>query len=423
MTDPSSSTIHLWLGLAVAALLVYRAAMATLLAAFHSLSSVHRRRLLEEEAIADPLLAGLMARPHRLGMSLGLWSQLLLAILLLFIWPFHGILPGGGWALAASALVYLWALDLALPTLLTCKDPAAWIARLFPFYAPFHRILVLLVSPIADVFERQRQEKDLAREADDVDATDDAVTALLEEGEAEGILEHTDSALIRNVVSFGDTVVREVMTPRTALVALSVDATAPEAWTAFRKSRHSRIPLYEGGIDKVVGVLLLKDLLQHSESESLELRGLMKPAHVVPESKPIEELLRELQRERTQLALVVDEFGGLSGLVTVEDLLEEVFGEIRDEHEGAVDILEQDPGVFIVSGKVHMEDLKARLGLSFERDGFDTVAGLAMARLGRVPSAGDQVGVEGARLTVLRMKGPRILQVRVERDAEPRQDA
>ncbi len=415
MTDPSSSTIHFWLGFAVVALLVYRAAMATLLAAFHSLSSVQRRRLLEEESIADPLLAGLMARPHRLAMSLGLWSQLLLALLLLFIWPFHGILPGGGWALTASALVYLWALDLALPTLVTCRNPAAWIVRLFPFYAPFHRILVLLVSPIANVFERQRQEQDQARDADDEDATDNAVTALLEEGEAEGILEQTDSALIRNVVSFGDTVVREVMTPRTALVALSVDASAAEAWSAFRNSRHSRIPLFEGGIDKVVGVLLLKDLLQHSESEALELRGLMKPAQFVPESKAIEELLRELQRARTQLAIVVDEFGGVSGLVTVEDLLEEVFGEIRDEHEGAVDMVEQEPGVFLVSGKVHVEDLEARMELSFERDGFDTVAGLVMARLGSVPEAGDQVGVEGAMLTVLRMKGPRILQVRVER--------
>ena len=210
MTDPSSNTIHLWLGFAVAALLIYRAGMATLLVAFHSLSSVQRRRLLEEESIADPLLAGLMARPHMLRMSLGLWSQFLLALLLLFIWPFHGILPGGGWALAASALVYLWALDLAVPTLLTCRNPATWIVRLFPIYAPFHRILVPLVSPISKIYERQRQEQDLAREADDEDATEDAVTALLEEGEAEGILEETDSALIRNVVSFGDTVVREV---------------------------------------------------------------------------------------------------------------------------------------------------------------------------------------------------------------------
>lgn len=398
----------------MAGLLIYRAGMTTLLAAFHSLSSVQRRRLLEEEAIADPLLAGLMARPQRLGMSLGLWSQLLLALLLLLIWPLSDLLPGGGWTLAGLALAYLWALDLALPTLLTCRAPAVWIVRLFPIYAPFHRILIPLVMPIANVFERQRQERDTARDAEDEDVTVDAVTALLEEGEAEGILEETDSALIRNVVSFGDTVVREVMTPRTALVALSVEASTAEAWAAFRASRHSRIPLFEGGIDKVVGVLLLKDLLQHAESQTIVLQSLMKPAQFVPESKPIEELLRDLQRARAQMAIVVDEFGGVSGLVTIEDLLEEVFGEIRDEHEGAVDLLEQEPGVYIVSGKVHVEDLEQCMGLAFERDGFDTVAGLVMARMGRVPEAGDQVAVEGATLTVTRMKGPRILQVRVE---------
>lgn len=397
------------------ALLIYRGVMAALLAAFHGLSSVQRRRLLEEEAIADPLLAGLLARPHVLGMGLGLWSQALLALLLVFIWPFHDVLPGGGWTLAAAALLYVWALDLALPTLLTGRNPAAWIVRLFPLYAPFHRILVPLVAPVAKVFERQREEQDKARDDEDQDATEDAVTALLEEGEAEGILEETDSLLIRNVVNFGDTVVREVMTPRTALVALSVETSAKEAWTAFRESRHSRIPLFEGGIDKVVGVLLLKDLLQHPESEGMDLRGLMKAAHFVPESKPIEELLRDLQRARAQMAIVVNEFGGVSGLVTVEDLLEEVFGEIRDEHEGAPDLVEQQPGVFLVAGQVHVEDLEQRMDLSWERDGFDTVAGLVMSRLGRVPQAGDRVRVEGALLTVTRMEGPRILQVKVER--------
>ena len=416
MTDPSSSSIHLWLGLAVAALLLYRGVMATLLAAFHALSSVQRRMLLEERSIADPRLAALLARPQVLGMGLGLMCQALLALLLVFIWPFHGVVPGGGWALAVAALLYVWALDLALPTLLTSRDPAKWIVRLFPFYAPFHPLLTPLVAPMARVIERHREEQDKARDDEDEDATDDAVTALLDEGEAEGILEETDSALIRNVVSFGDTVVREVMTPRTALVALNANASAAEAWAAFRETRHARVPLFEGSIDKVAGVLLMKDLFQHPESENVDLRSLMKPAHFVPESKPIEELLRDLQRAQAQMAIVVDEFGGVSGIVTIEDLLEEVFGEIRDEHEGQADLVEPKPGVFLVSGNVHVEDLEQCMGLSFERDGFDTVAGLVMARLGRVPHTGDHVGVEGAMLTVIRMEGPRILQVKVERN-------
>ena len=127
------------------------------------------------------------------------------------------------------------------------------------------------------------------------------------------------------------------------------------------------------------------------------------------------DLLREMQRARTQLAIVVDEFGGVSGLVTVEDLLEEVFGEIQDEHEMPVDIIEQTPGVFLVSGQAHVEDVAQRLGLAWERDGFDTLAGLVMARLGRVPHPQESVAVEGARLTVLRMEGTRISLVKVER--------
>jgi CBS domain containing-hemolysin-like protein len=141
----------------------------------------------------------------------------------------------------------------------------------------------------------------------------------------------------------------------------------------------------------------------------------MKPPHFVPESKPVADLLRDLQRARTQLALVVDEFGGVSGLVTMEDLLEEVFGEIQDEHEAPAGLLEQAPGVWLVSGQAHVEDVAETVGLSWERGGFDTLAGLVMARLGRVPKSQESVAVEGARLTVLRMDGTRVVQVRVER--------
>ncbi len=135
----------------------------------------------------------------------------------------------------------------------------------------------------------------------------------------------------------------------------------------------------------------------------------------MPESKPVAELLRDLQRARTQLALVVDEFGGVSGLVTMEDLLEEVFGEIQDEHEAPAGLVEQTPGVWFVSGQAHVEDVATTLGFTWERDGFDTLAGLVMARLGRVPAAQESVAVEGALLTVLRMEGTRIVQVRVQR--------
>ena len=395
--------------------LIYRAVMAALLEAFHSLPSIQRRRLLEEEAIDDPLLARLLARPHALGLGLSLWNQALLVLLLSLVWPVRAMVPGGGWTLAGGTLLYIWSLDLVLPTLLTASDPGTWIVRLFPTYRVIHPFLAPLVAPLARFVERQRESQDRARDGEDEETNDEGVTALLEEGEAEGILEEEDRELIRNVVGFGDTVVREVMTPRTLIQGIPDTATVEEAWQAFRDGRHSRMPVYRETIDNIAGILLLKDLMQYAPGTDLELKALMKPACFVPESKHILQLLRELQRSRTQLAMVVDEYGSLSGLVSLEDLLEEVFGEIRDEHELEADIQEIAPGEFLVCGQVHVDDLEERMGLVCQRDGFDTLAGLIMATLGHVPIPHEILEIPGARLTVQRMEGPRILQVHVQR--------
>ena len=414
MTDSGASPPPSWFLFAALVVLIYRGAMVILLSAFHAMPSLQRRRLLEEEAIADPRLVALLERPRALGMGLGFWNQVLLLLLLALLWPFHHNLPGGAWTLGALALAGLGLLDLVLPSLLASREPSLWLTQLFPLYAPAQAILGPLVDPLARMIDR-RHAKERAGDDEDEDATEEAVTALLEEGEAEGILEAEDRELIRNVVTFGDTVVREVMTPRTRIVALPLNSTIHAAWAAFTASRHSRLPVYEGSIEQVRGVLLLKDLMQLPEGAQPPLATLLKPPHFVPESKPVADLLRDLQRARTQLAMVVDEFGGVSGLVTMEDLLEEVFGEIQDEHEAPAGLVEHAPGVWLVSGQAHVEDVAETLGLAWERNGFDTLAGLVMARLGRVPKPQESVAVEGARLTVLRMEGTRIVQVRVER--------
>ncbi len=410
--DPSPSTPTWLIGLLIG-LLLYRGALAIMLAAHHALGSLQRRRLLEEEAIADPELAALLERPHMLGMGLSLLAQFLLVALLVLSWPLKPAIPGGWASLAVLTLAFLWGLDMALPTLLTAGDPALWLTRLWPIYAPVEPLFNLLVSPLARRLERRRAEADRARDGED-EPGEDAVTALLEEGEAEGILEESDSELIRNVVSFGDTVVREVMTPRTRMKGLPAEATVGEAWQAFMGNRHARLPVYEGAIDRIVGILLLKDLMQLPDQDPRQARDLCKPALFVPESKPVAELMKEMQRQRAQMALVVDEFGTVSGLVTMEDLLEEVFGEIRDEHEGAPEIQPQPDGALLASGQAHVDDVAGHLGLTWAHEGFDTLGGLAMARLGRIPKVQDRVPVEGAVLTILRMEGPRILQVRVE---------
>jgi len=413
MSDPGGSAPPSWLLLAALALLLYRGVTVALLSAFHALPSLQRRRLLEEDAVQDPRLEALLERPRTLGMGLEFWNKGLLLVLLGLLWPFRFALPGGGWSLGLLVLAGLWILDLALPALFTSGDPGAWLIRLFPLYSPIQPLLAPLVDPVARLIDRRSQER--AMEAEPEETTEEAVTALLEEGEAEGILEAGDRELIRNVVTFRDILVREVMTPRTRIAALPLEASIPEAWQTFTRTRHSRLPVYEGGIDHIRGVLLLKDLIQLPDGAHPPLATLMKPARFVPESKPVMDLLREMQRTRTQLAIVVDEFGGLSGLATMEDLLEEVFGEIQDEHEAPAGLVVQAPGVYLVSGQAHVDDVAGRLGLSWERDGFDTLAGLVLARLGRVPHPQEAVDVEGARLTVLRMEGTRIVQVRVER--------
>ena len=164
-------------------------------------------------------------------------------------------------------------------------------------------------------------------------------------------------------------------------------------WHAFRSSRRSRLPVYDGTIDHIVGVLLLKDLMQHRPAEPFDLLHLVKQTLFVPESKHTLDLLRELQMARTQLAVAVDEFGSVAGLVTVEDLLEEVFGEIQEGQEAGEEIRLLPDGDYLVSGGSHVEDLEEKLGVTWERSGFDTVAGLLMVRLGRVPKVHEQVDV------------------------------
>jgi len=411
-----------WLVAGIIAVVLYRAAMAALLEAFHALPSIQRRRLLEEEAVADPLLVKLLERPHALGLGLTLWNQTLLVLLLALVWSIRASVPGGGWLLAAVTLLYVWSLDLLIPTLLTAREPALWVVRLFPAYGFVHLVLAPVVAPLARFVEREREEHDRAREAEDEETVDEGVTALLEEGEAEGILEEEDRELIRNVVEFGDTVVREVMTPRTLIHGLPASSTYPEAWAAFRTYRHSRMPLYEGTIDQIVGVLILKDLMQVTRENPVELLALAKPPCFVPESKNILQLLREMQRDRQQLAVVVDEFGSVSGLASLEDLLEEVFGEIHDEHELQADIVELGPGEFLASGQVHVDDLQERTGLQCERDGFDTLGGLIMARLGHIPAVNETLDLDGSRLTVHKMEGRRIIQVHLKIQAETEEE-
>ena len=239
-----------------------------------------------------------------------------------------------------------------------------------------------------------------------------------EEIRAEAV-ETEERRLLQSVVDFGGTLVREVMTPRPDIVAIAHDATVDELRALFAAEEYSRIPVFENDLDNILGFVFAKDLviLEGVSGSSPILPRLLRPACVVPEGKRVADLLRELQLRHAQSALVVDEYGGTAGLVTIEDLLEEIVGEIRDEYDGdeSEQVVEEDGGRFVFLATVGVGELAERMGVSVERDGFETVGGYLLARLGRVPATGETVEVDDLVVEVLEAERRRVRKVRVSR--------
>ena len=230
--------------------------------------------------------------------------------------------------------------------------------------------------------------------------------------------ETEERRLLRSVVDFGGTLVREVMTPRPDVVAIAHDATVAEFRALFAEEEYSRIPVYEDNLDNILGFVFAKDLvtLDGVQGTSRIVPQLLRPAHVVPEGKRVAELLRELQVKQVQSAVVVDEYGGTAGLVTIEDLLEEIVGEIRDEYDDESEpIVDEGDGTFVFLATVSVGDMVEHLGVSVERDGFETVGGYLLTRLGRVPTVGETVEIDGLIVEVLEAERRRVRKIRVHR--------
>jgi CBS domain containing-hemolysin-like protein len=218
-------------------------------------------------------------------------------------------------------------------------------------------------------------------------------------------------------VDFGDTLVREIMTPRPDIVAMRDDATLGDLIARFREQEYSRFPVFKDNLDNIAGFIFVKDLVALDERDnSRPITSLLRPAVIVPESKRVAELLKQFQRQQTQIASVVDEYGGTAGLVTIEDMLEEIVGEIRDEYdEEGEPIVEEGGGSFVFSAKVDIDEVTQRLGVQIEREGFETVGGYLLTHLGRVPAVGEQFDVDGLHMQVLDVERRRINKVRITR--------
>jgi CBS domain containing-hemolysin-like protein len=241
-------------------------------------------------------------------------------------------------------------------------------------------------------------------------------------GDSDELQQGQARELLRSLVDFRETMVREVMTPRPDVVAIEANATIGDLIKLAREQQYSRVPVFNEALDNIVGFISIKDLILLEPLDlSQPITPLIRPAHFVPESKRVPELLKEFQRKRIQAAVVVDEYGGTAGLVTIEDLLEEIVGEIRDEYDVEVEpVLAEHDGSFVFSGRTHVRELAERLKIDVENEGYETVGGYLLAHVGRVPHVGETFELDGLSVEVLEAERRRITRVRVRRlEGEP----
>jgi CBS domain containing-hemolysin-like protein len=325
------------------------------------------------------------------------------------------------WQAGLAAWLTMMAVSYALPQLLYRRTKAAWLLPLVPFLRgvawvalPFEALLSLFQSLIelADDTSATSGSKDAPTTAENIEA-------LISAGAEEGLIEEQDRELIQSVVEFGDKVVREVMTPRPSIVAISADATLEQLRQVVITEQYSRIPAYEQNIDQIAGFVHVRDMfeLEEEERERRTVRELLRPILFVPETKRVNDLMRQMQQENTHMVIVIDEYGNTAGLATMEDLLEVIIGEIRDEHEPDSDVIEDGDGGYIVSGNFDLD----RVGDLFE--GFHreadiestTVGGLLTEWLGRVPGPGEFVEHDGVRFEALAGDELRVTQVKISK--------
>lgn len=248
---------------------------------------------------------------------------------------------------------------------------------------------------------------------------------LMEASEEEGLINEEEGEMIKAIFTLGQTFVREVMIPRTDMACITIDARTDELLATIIGCGHSRIPVYEGTVDNITGVLYAKDLLKYwgQDPALIDIRKIVRQPFYIPETKNLEELLQEFRKRRVHIAIVIDEYGGTSGLITIEDLLEQIVGDIQDEYDSEEELCQlQKDGSALLNARLPVEEFEQFFDVQVEREKFDTVGGLIFYLLGRVPRVGDHVIASGVRLTVLSAGERRIGMLRAEKAAAGHQE-
>lgn len=407
--------------------------VATIDIAFSHVTDVGMRRLSSEQEAAgnknaSALLREILENRARFRFLLSSAIQILLVLFVVVVTVSVAPLFASGYMLMLVALaISMFATALfrqVLPRLIVRRDYEKTLLRLLPIIRPLHRVALTITSPF--VFRPSNDDDTRLDETSTPDsATDsskdnnDDLTALMEVGEAEGIIEEDEREMIETMVEFGETRAGEIMTPRTEIVAVAAGTSIKDARDIIIEEKVSRLPIYRENVDNIEGILYVRDLLSALATGRKEdpVESIMRSVFFVPETKTADELLKSMQREHVQLAIVIDEYGGVAGLVTVEDLIEEIVGEIEDEdieREEVIEIRDLGNGVFDVLGSTEIERVEELFDLELEDDDYTTIAGLVVTEHGSVPKIGEKLTIKDLdieireadekRLTLLRIK-------------------
>jgi len=374
-------------------------------------------RLAAERSDRPDALAGFLDEPLLLFIPLRILLGLVTAAATVLIADEVGVGAAHKLTLiVASVVAFVIFCELLIPLLIIRHDPGHALDLLLPTFVPITRALSPLTRWIARRMNVRGPAVPLATVPEAAPpANADPATPPTNGAEHKEEVGEEDRRLLQNIVDFGDALVREVMTPRPDIVAIPERAAIGDLRALFREQEYSRFPVFKDSLDNIAGFVFIKDLVAlGATDDSRPITPLIRPAAVVPETKLVPELLKQFQVDQMQCAIVVDEYGGTAGLVTLEDLLEEIVGEIRDEYDvESESVVDEGHGRFVFSGKVDIDAVAQRLDVDIEREGFETVGGYLLARIGRVPTVGEHFEIDGLSVVVLDAERRRITKVRM----------
>ncbi len=398
--------------LACAAVLV-----GTVSAAFSAMMRLSLR-LAAERSDRDDLLGSYLDDPMRLFIPTRLVLAIIYVVAGALLARVIGMQAGHGLpTLIAAMALFALVCEHLLPLVVIRHDPEAVLSATLPAFQPVERLFRPLTLALLRIGRVAAPVNGAT--VDTTGASGNGTEAPESPQESDGGLESDPDqarALLRSIVDFRDTLVREVMTPRPDIIAIEVGKTIEDLRQLFRDQQYSRVPVFDGTLDNILGFAFVKDMVRHIDGVGVTIRDVLRPAHFVPETKKVPALLHEFQRERVQSAIVVDEYGGTAGLVTLEDLIEEIVGEIRDEYDvEGESVVDEGDGVYVVSGKADVSVLDDHLGVAVARAGFDSVGGYLLASLGRVPVKGERFDVGELAVEVLDAERRRVTRVRMQR--------